>query len=76
MDFEGNLKEMPNMNNKDYAIQYVNPSQAYTVIKMELDALTNEKRFNCLLNEAKQSPSMISKMLPFFETYWSLKELK
>jgi hypothetical protein len=60
MDFDGNLKEIPNLNNRDYAIQYLNPLQNYTVIKIELDE-KNEKKFICLLNDSKTNDRMNSK---------------
>ena len=61
MDYDGNLKDIPNFNNKDYGIQFVNPSSTYTVIKIEYDPNTNDKRFNCLLNESKLNANMTSK---------------
>lgn len=60
MDFDGNLKEIPNLNNRDYGIQYLNPAQNYTVIKMELDGNSNEKKFICLLNDSKMNDRMNS----------------
>ncbi len=75
MDFEGNLKEIPNLSRKDYAIQYVNPTSTYTVVKIELDQATNEKRFNCLLNETKLNQNMISRnpIFSFFNRIFRFK---
>ena len=61
MDFEGNLKDLPNSNNKDYAIQFISPSASYIVIKIEFDINTNEKKFTSLLNESKLNANMLSK---------------
>lgn len=63
IDFDGNLKEIPNSNNKDYAIQYLAPTASYAVLKVDLDANTNEKRYIPFLNENKLTPSMTSKAL-------------
>jgi hypothetical protein len=60
MDYDGNLKDIPNFNNQDYGIQFVNPTLNYTVIKIEYDSNTNDKRFNCLLNDAKLNANMTS----------------
>jgi hypothetical protein len=61
IDFDGNLKEIPNANNKEYAIQYISPTTNYAIIKIENDPITNEKRYNALLAESKLSGNMISK---------------
>lgn len=58
IDFEGSVKDMPNLNNKDYAIQYLTPTTTYTVLKIELDLNTNDKRYVCLLNESKLNANM------------------
>lgn len=60
MDFDGNLKEIPNFNNKDYGIQFLNPLINYAVIKLEYDQTTNDKRYNCLLSESKINNNMTS----------------
>ena len=44
MDLDGNLKDLSNYNNKDHAIHFVNPLASYTVIRIEIDPNTNEKR--------------------------------
>jgi hypothetical protein len=66
MDYDGILKEIPNFNNKDYGIQFVNPACNYTVIKIEFDSIANEKRYNCLLNDAKLNANMTSMKLNKF----------
>ncbi len=63
MDFDGNLKEISNSNNRDYAIQYLNPVQNYTIVKMEFDQNSNEKKFICLLNESRMNDRMNSEFL-------------
>ena len=65
IDFEGSVKDMPNLNNKDYAIQYLTPTTTYTVLKIELDLNTNDKRYVCLLNESKLNANMNSIILFF-----------
>ncbi|RNA03030.1 hypothetical protein BpHYR1_006195 [Brachionus plicatilis] len=61
IDFDGNLKEIPNLNNKDYAIQFLAPTVSYAVLKVDLDTNTNEKRYTPILNENKLTPSMTSR---------------
>lgn len=63
MDFDGSIKEMPNLNNKDYAINFLTPTTNYTVLRIEFDSNTNEKRFVPLINESKLNPNMNSKFL-------------
>jgi hypothetical protein len=46
------LREVPNLNNKDFAIQYLHPTGKYVALRIEYDASTNEKRYTALLNEA------------------------
>lgn len=60
IDFEGAVKDMPNLNNKDYAIHYLQPTTTYTILKIELDANTNDKRYVCLLNESRLNANMNS----------------
>ena len=56
---------MPNLNNKDYAINFLTPTSNYTVLKIEFDPNTNEKRFVPLISESKLNPAMNS-MYQFF----------
>lgn len=65
IDFDGNLKEIPNLNNKDYGIQFLAPTASYAVLKVDLDTNTNEKRYTPILNENKLTPSMTSKFIEF-----------
>ena len=60
IDFDGIVKDIPNLNNKDYAIQFLTPTTAYTVLKIELDQTTNEKRYVSLLNELRLNAKMMS----------------
>lgn len=63
IDFDGNLKEIPNSNKKDYAIQFLAPTASYAVLKVDLDTNTNEKRYTPILNESKLTPGMTSKAI-------------
>jgi hypothetical protein len=65
IDFDGSLKEIPNQNSKDYAVQYLAPTTSFAVVKIELDPNTNEKRYICLLSESKLSGNMLSKFSNF-----------
>lgn len=60
IDFDGIVKDIPNLNNKDYAIQFLTPTTAYTVLKIELDQTSNEKRYVSLLNELRLNANMMS----------------
>lgn len=59
IDFDGNLKEIPNQSSKDYVVQFIAPTTSFAVVKIELDQQTNEKRYICLLNESKLSGNML-----------------
>jgi hypothetical protein len=61
IDYDGSLKEMPNQNNKDFALQFLNPTGNYVPIKIEIDLNTNEKRYLPLINEQKMTNSMTSR---------------
>ena len=60
IDFDGIVKDIPNLNNKDYAIQYLTPTQSYSILKIEFDTITNEKRYISLLNESRLNANMTS----------------
>ncbi|CAF1064776.1 unnamed protein product, partial [Brachionus calyciflorus] len=59
IDFDGNLREIPNLNNRDYAIQFLVPTVSYAVLKIDLDTNTNEKRYTPILNENRLTANMI-----------------
>lgn len=61
IDFDGVLREVPNGNNKDYAIQYLVPTGNYAVIRVETDQATNEKRYSAMLSDKGLNHNMQSK---------------
>lgn len=72
IDFDGFIKEMPNLNNKDYAINLLVPTSSYTILKIEFDPNTNGKQYVPLINEAKLNASMISEfnfVIKFFTLF-------
>ena len=62
MDFDGNIKEIPNTNMAEFAIHYVAPTSAYVVVRIEFDTSANEKRYQPLVVESKLSNNMTSKI--------------
>ena len=61
MDLDGNLKGISKYN-KEYAIDFVNLSTSYTIVKIQFDPNTNGKKYNCLLRETQMSSSLKSKL--------------
>lgn len=61
IDFDGNLKEIPSANNRQYAIQFIVPTSTYIVLKIERDPDTNEKKYYPIISDNKLNPSVNSK---------------
>lgn len=64
IDTDGNTKEIYTVNTKNYAIQYLNPTTTYIVVKIENStdpSATNEKKFIPLVNENFLNANMMSK---------------
>ena len=59
MDFEGSLKEIPPNNTKTYVIQFIVPTAAYFVVKV--DDVNGEKRYYPLIHESRLNPLCNSK---------------
>jgi len=60
IDFDGSLREVPA--NKEYAIQHLNPTNSYIVLKIETDSLTGEKRYQALASESKLNNSILKSL--------------
>jgi hypothetical protein len=55
IDFEGNLKEIPNKDVKNFAIAFLTPKTQFAPVKIDIDVNTDEKTLTCMLNESRQS---------------------
>jgi hypothetical protein len=61
IDFEGTLKEIPNYTSNEFAAQYLTITQTYVPLKIDLDTITNEKRYTSLYDETRLNATILSK---------------
>ena len=60
MSLDGSLNEIPNFNNSDYAIRYLDPAKSYIALKVEWLDNMNEKRYTALLDQRWLTASILS----------------